>query len=66
MFFSAWAFILPSILLRLPYSALEAFVFSCITYYVIGFAANPGRCACKCKLIGQLSLPACKLRACRA
>ena len=43
LFFSSWAFILPSILMRIPYSMLEAFVYSCITYYVIGFAANPGR-----------------------
>eukprot|EP00850_Spirogloea_muscicola_P013086 SM000087S23368 [mRNA] locus=s87:336767:345436:+ [translate_table: standard] len=43
LFFPAWAFVLPTWVLRLPYSIVEAIIWTCMTYYVIGFAPSPGR-----------------------
>ena len=38
-----WAFVLPVTLLRLPYSLLEAVVWSIIVYWSVGFAPDAGR-----------------------
>jgi len=38
-----WAFVLPVTLLRLPYSLLEAVIWTVITYFAIGFAPDAGR-----------------------
>lgn len=43
-FYPAWAFALPTSLLRIPYSFIMAGVSTCIVYYVMGFDPNPGRC----------------------
>ena len=43
-FYPAWAFALPTSLLRIPYSFIMAGVSTCILYYVMGFDPNPGRC----------------------
>ncbi|CAK9229936.1 unnamed protein product [Sphagnum troendelagicum] len=43
LFYPAWAFSVPSWLLRLPYSIAESIIWSCIFYYVVGLAPEPGR-----------------------
>ncbi|KAF5739187.1 ABC transporter G family member 31 [Tripterygium wilfordii] len=45
-FHPAWAWSLASWILRVPYSILEAFVWSCVVYYTIGFAPSAGRFFC--------------------
>ncbi|KAK3206522.1 hypothetical protein Dsin_020568 [Dipteronia sinensis] len=42
-FHPAWAWSLASWILRLPYSVLEAVVWSCVVYYSVGFAPGVGR-----------------------
>ncbi|KAL5778742.1 hypothetical protein ACOSQ2_009479 [Xanthoceras sorbifolium] len=42
-FHPAWAWSLASWILRVPYSVLEAVVWSCVVYYTVGFAPGPGR-----------------------
>ncbi|EYU45829.1 hypothetical protein MIMGU_mgv1a019588mg [Erythranthe guttata] len=43
LFHPAWAFTLPTFLLRIPISAFEAVVWMVTTYYTIGFAPDPTR-----------------------
>ncbi|KAH7352828.1 hypothetical protein KP509_19G065900 [Ceratopteris richardii] len=43
LFYPAWAYTIPAILLRIPLSILECIIWTCMTYYVIGFAADAGR-----------------------
>ncbi|KAL6563264.1 transcription factor [Orobanche hederae] len=43
LFHPAWAFTLPTFLLRIPISVLEATVWMVTTYYTIGFAPEPSR-----------------------
>ncbi|GER36151.1 ABC transporter family pleiotropic drugresistance protein [Striga asiatica] len=43
LFHSAWAFTLPSFLLRVPISVIEATVWTVTTYYTIGFAPEPNQ-----------------------
>lgn len=43
LFYPAWAFSLPSWLLRIPYSIIEAVVWSCVVYYSVGFAPSADR-----------------------
>ncbi|GMI88964.1 ATP-binding cassette G31, PLEIOTROPIC DRUG RESISTANCE 3, pleiotropic drug resistance 3 [Hibiscus trionum] len=43
LFHPAWIWSLVSFILRLPYSVVEAIVWSCVVYYTIGFAPSPGR-----------------------
>ncbi|KAF6153601.1 hypothetical protein GIB67_027468 [Kingdonia uniflora] len=45
-FHPAWAWSVPSWLLRVPYSIIEAVVWSCIVYYTVGFAPSAGRFFC--------------------
>ncbi|WOG90844.1 hypothetical protein DCAR_0310090 [Daucus carota subsp. sativus] len=42
-FYPAWAWSLSSWILRVPYSVVEALVWSCIVYYSVGFAPGAGR-----------------------
>ncbi|KAK9131815.1 hypothetical protein Scep_011343 [Stephania cephalantha] len=42
-FHPAWAWSIPSWILRVPYSAIEAIVWSCVVYYTVGFAPSAGR-----------------------
>ena len=37
LFFPAWAYSLPTWILKIPISFVEAIVWSCMTYYTIGF-----------------------------
>eukprot|EP00249_Psilotum_nudum_P025134 c29384_g1_i2 orf=661-5040(+) len=43
LFYPAWAFSLPSWVLKIPLSFIEAGIWVCMTYYVIGFAPEAGR-----------------------
>ncbi|KAJ0052683.1 hypothetical protein Pint_00783 [Pistacia integerrima] len=42
-FYPAWACSIPSALLRVPISMLDAFLLTAITYYVIGYSPEPER-----------------------
>ncbi|XP_024516623.1 ABC transporter G family member 31 [Selaginella moellendorffii] len=42
-FYPAWAFSLPSWFLRIPYSVVEAVIWSCIIYYCVGFTPEADR-----------------------
>ncbi|KAK9916362.1 hypothetical protein WJX75_001804 [Coccomyxa subellipsoidea] len=41
--YPAWAYILPTTILRIPYSILAATLWCCIVYYPVGLAPEPGR-----------------------
>ncbi|XP_062085164.1 ABC transporter G family member 31 [Humulus lupulus] len=43
LFHPAWAWSVCSWLLRVPYSVIEAVVWSCVVYYTVGFAPGLGR-----------------------
>ncbi|KAI4973612.1 hypothetical protein ZWY2020_041393 [Hordeum vulgare] len=42
-FHPAWAFSLPNWILRIPYSIIEATVWTCVVYYTVGFAPTVDR-----------------------
>ena len=42
-FYPAWAYSLPTWVMRIPLSLLESVLWIIITYYTIGFAPNPQR-----------------------
>ncbi|GFP87969.1 pleiotropic drug resistance protein 3 [Phtheirospermum japonicum] len=42
-FYPAWAFAIPATILKIPLSLLQAFVWTCLTYYVIGYSPEAGR-----------------------
>ncbi|XP_047270110.1 ABC transporter G family member 31 isoform X2 [Capsicum annuum] len=46
LFYPAWAWSLCSWILRLPYSVIEAVVWSIVVYWSVGFAAGAGRFFC--------------------
>lgn len=43
LFFPAWAYALPTWILRIPISLLETIVWAAMTYYVMGYDPNVGR-----------------------
>ncbi|CAK9164212.1 unnamed protein product [Ilex paraguariensis] len=42
-FYPAWSWSISSWILRVPYSVIEAVVWSCVVYYTVGFAPGAGR-----------------------
>ncbi|XP_017975825.1 PREDICTED: pleiotropic drug resistance protein 3 isoform X4 [Theobroma cacao] len=42
-FYPAWAYSIPSTILKIPLSLLDAVLWTCLTYYVIGYSPEPGR-----------------------
>ncbi|KAG6408667.1 hypothetical protein SASPL_131685 [Salvia splendens] len=42
-FYPAWAYAIPATILKIPMSLLEALIWTCLTYYVIGFSPEAGR-----------------------
>ncbi|MFS7986458.1 putative ABC-type sulfate transporter [Helianthus anomalus] len=42
-FYPAWAYAIPASILKIPLSLLEAIIWTCLTYYVIGYSPEPGR-----------------------
>ncbi|KAK7387230.1 hypothetical protein VNO78_27860 [Psophocarpus tetragonolobus] len=43
LFYPGWAWSLATWILGVPYSIVEAVVWSCVVYYSVGLAPNPGR-----------------------
>lgn len=43
LFFPAWAYSLPTWILKIPITIVEALVWVCMTYYVMGFEPDAGR-----------------------
>ena len=44
LFYPAWIFTLPNVVLRIPFSIIESVVWVVITYYTMGFAPEADRC----------------------
>ncbi|KAI7743642.1 hypothetical protein M8C21_012064 [Ambrosia artemisiifolia] len=42
-FYPAWAFAIPAFITKIPYSLLQSTIWTCLTYYVIGYSPEPGR-----------------------
>nr|AEO22188.1 ABCG subfamily transporter protein [Solanum tuberosum] len=42
-FYPAWAYAIPAAILKIPLSVLESVIWTCLTYYVIGFSPEAGR-----------------------
>ncbi|KAL8147902.1 hypothetical protein AgCh_005286 [Apium graveolens] len=42
-FYPAWAYSIPAAILKIPFSALDAFIWCALTYYVIGYSPEPER-----------------------
>lgn len=42
-FYPAWAYAIPASILKLPLSLLQSIVWTSLTYYVVGYAPEPGR-----------------------
>lgn len=49
-FYPAWAYSIPTAILKIPFSLLDAFLWTVLTYYVIGYSPEPERCALQYKL----------------
>ncbi|KAK1576693.1 hypothetical protein Q3G72_015814 [Acer saccharum] len=45
-FYPAWASSIPSIILKVPFSLLDAFLWTALTYYTIGYSPEPERFFC--------------------
>jgi hypothetical protein len=43
LFYPAWAWSFTSWILRVPYSVIEAFIWTTVVYYTVGFAPAAGR-----------------------
>lgn len=43
LFYPGWAWSLATWILGVPYSLVEAVIWSCVVYYTVGFAPAPGR-----------------------
>lgn len=42
-FFPPWAYAIPAWIVKIPITVIEAGIWTCLTYYVIGFDPNVGR-----------------------
>uniref|UniRef100_A0A7N0VKM0 ABC transporter domain-containing protein n=1 Tax=Kalanchoe fedtschenkoi TaxID=63787 RepID=A0A7N0VKM0_KALFE len=42
-FYPAWAYTIPAVILRIPFSILDAILWTSLTYYVIGYSPEPER-----------------------
>lgn len=42
-FYPAWAYSIPAIILKIPFSFLDAFLWTTLTYYVVGYSPEPQR-----------------------
>ncbi|KAI6672615.1 hypothetical protein NL676_000521 [Syzygium grande] len=43
LFYSAWAYTIPAAILKIPLSLLDAFLWTAITYYGVGYSPEPQR-----------------------
>ncbi|KAL5700491.1 drug-responsive transcription factor pdr3 [Ranunculus cassubicifolius] len=41
--YPAWAYAIPSTIIRIPFAVLESFMWTALTYYVIGYSPEPER-----------------------
>ncbi|TXG49278.1 hypothetical protein EZV62_025153 [Acer yangbiense] len=53
-FYPAWACSIPSIILKVPFSLLDAFLWTALTYYVIGYSPEPESCGLLASLLAFL------------
>lgn len=42
-FYPTWAYSIPAAILKIPFSFLDAFLWTALTYYVIGYSPEPAR-----------------------
>jgi len=42
-FYPAWAYTIPAAVLKIPFSLLDAFLWTAITYYGVGYSPEPQR-----------------------
>lgn len=42
-FYPAWAYSIPAAILKIPFSCLDSFLWTALTYYVIGYSPEPER-----------------------
>lgn len=42
-FYPAWAYAIPASILKVPVSLVESFIWTALTYYVIGYSPEPER-----------------------
>ncbi|XP_039012083.1 pleiotropic drug resistance protein 3-like [Hibiscus syriacus] len=42
-FYPAWAYSIPAAILKIPFSLMDAFLWTALTYYVIGYSPEPER-----------------------
>lgn len=42
-FYPAWTYSIPAAILKIPFSFLDAFLWTSLTYYVIGYSPEPER-----------------------
>lgn len=42
-FYPAWTYSIPAVILKIPFSMLDAFLWTVLTYYVIGYSPEPER-----------------------
>ncbi|XP_042515074.1 ABC transporter G family member 37-like isoform X3 [Macadamia integrifolia] len=55
-FYPAWAFSLPSSVLKIPHSVLAAFLLTSLTYFVIGYSPEASRFFCQFLLLFEVHL----------
>ncbi|ESQ56007.1 hypothetical protein EUTSA_v10024221mg [Eutrema salsugineum] len=55
-FYPAWAYAIPSIILKIPLSVLDSFLWTLLTYYVIGYSPEVGRFFCQFLILFALNL----------
>ncbi|KAK7291744.1 hypothetical protein RIF29_07127 [Crotalaria pallida] len=55
-FFPAWAYAIPSAILKIPLSFLESLIWTVLTYYVIGYSPEIGRFFCQFLLFFTIHL----------
>ncbi|XP_074347455.1 pleiotropic drug resistance protein 3-like [Apium graveolens] len=50
-FYPAWTYAIPAFILKIPFSFLDAFLWTVLTYYVIGYTPEPERFVCQLLLL---------------
>ncbi|KAK9282226.1 hypothetical protein L1049_005140 [Liquidambar formosana] len=50
-FYPAWTYSIPAAILKIPFSMLDAFHWTALTYYVIGYSPEPERFFCQIVLL---------------
>ena len=43
-FYPAWSYSIPAAILKIPFSFLDAFLWTSLTYFIIGYSPEPERC----------------------